>query len=76
MTFERWRRLTEWPLAAAAAIFLGAYSWTVIANAPGPETVPLETAMVAVWVLFVVDYIVSFSLAKPRRRWFVTQFAT
>ncbi|MGV8897056.1 MAG: potassium channel family protein [Rhodoglobus sp.] len=72
MTFERWKSLTEWPLAAAALIFLGAYAWTVLANISGPASAPLEFVMAAVWVFFTVDYVVSLALAKPRGRWFVT----
>ena len=30
MTYERWTRVAEWPIASAAVVFLGVYSWLVI----------------------------------------------
>ena len=72
MTLKRWKSLTEWPLAAAAIVFLVAYAWTVITNVKDDRAVLPEIVMNIVWVLFVIDYLVSLSLAKPRGRWFIT----
>lgn len=72
MNLERWQRLTEWPLAASAVVFLAAYAWTVITNATGPDSIAAELVMGFVWALFAIDYLVRLSLAKPRGRWFVT----
>ena len=72
MTLQRWKSLTEWPLAAAAVVFLAAYAWTVISNFRDDRGHLPEAVMNIVWVLFVVDYLVSLYLAKPRRRWFLT----
>lgn len=71
MTLERWRRLTEWPLAAAAILFLIAYAWSVIGNLQGRDAIATDVAMWVIWVLFAIDYIVSLTLARPRGRWFV-----
>lgn len=71
MTLERWRRITEWPLTALAVIFLIAYAVTVIENLPAATTLP-DDAMNVIWACFVLDYLVSLVLARPRRRWFLT----
>jgi hypothetical protein len=43
MTLQRWRHLTEWPLTAAAAVFLVAYAWEVIGDLHGLQLVVAET---------------------------------
>jgi len=35
MTQARWQKLTEWPLAIAAVVFLAAYSYEVVAEPGG-----------------------------------------
>lgn len=69
MTQARWQKLTEWPLAIAAVVFLAAYSYEVIAE-PGGSVA--EVIIAATWVVFVADYVVNLVLAKPRWRWFYT----
>lgn len=72
MTLERWKRITEWPLAAAAIVFLIAYAWAVVENLDSNEGAIPELIMNIVWAAFAIDYVISFYLAKPRGRWFVT----
>ncbi len=68
MSLERWHDLTEWPLLAAAFVYLGAYSWQVL----GPEPpASLHTVLQGVWVIFLIHYVVSLVLAPDRRRWFL-----
>ncbi|WP_225432964.1 MULTISPECIES: potassium channel family protein [Bifidobacterium] len=68
MTLEQWRRRTEWPMTAAAVVFLVVYSYQVLAR---PEnTMPTEIVMNVIWALFVVDYVVSLVLAENRQLWF------
>ena len=74
MTQARWRELTDWPLSAAALIFLIAYSWQVIADLKPPQDEFTETIMWIVWALFAVDYIVNLVLAPRKLRWFFTHF--
>ena len=71
MTLQTWRRATEWPLTVLAVIFLVTYAVTVIQDVPSGEPVS-DTVMNVVWVCFVIDYLVSLTLARPRGRWFVT----
>jgi voltage-gated potassium channel len=72
MTLERWRHLTEWPLTAAAAVFLVAYAWEVIGDLHGPELVAAETVIWITWAVFLLDYFVCLALAPRRWRWFYT----
>jgi voltage-gated potassium channel len=74
MTQAHWRRLTDIPLSAAAALFLGAYAWQVIANLQPPEDVITSTIIWIVWGLFVVDFVINLILAERRVRWFFTHF--
>lgn len=69
MTQARWQKLTEWPLAIAAAVFLAAYSYEVIAE---PDGRIAEVIIAATWVVFLIDYVVNLMLAKPRWRRFYT----
>jgi voltage-gated potassium channel len=74
LTQARWHQYTDVPLMAAAAIFLGVYAWEVIADLKPPADLVPETIMWAIWVLFVVDFIVNLVLADRRVRWFFTHF--
>lgn len=70
MNSERWQQIMEWPLVAAALVFLGGYSWQVIGQPTG-RTGEIAFALVIVpWFVFVVDYVVSLVLAPDRWVWF------
>ena len=69
---ERWERQSEWPLMAAALVFLVAYAWPILN--PGLDGDMAETLALitwAAWALFVVDYLVRLTLATHRGRFFV-----
>ena len=70
MTQARWRKLTEWPLTAAALLFLAAYATEVLADLQGRPRVVAETIINIAWLAFIADYIVSLALAKERWQWF------
>jgi voltage-gated potassium channel len=70
MTQQRWRQLTEWPLAAVALIFLIVYAWEIIADLSGPTADVVERVIWVTWLIFLVDYVVNLVLAKERWRWF------
>ena len=70
MSFSRWERITEIPLLALSMLFLVAYSWQVFD--PGNEQLfsLWETVILAVWVLFGIDYVVRLVLVRGKTRWF------
>jgi voltage-gated potassium channel len=74
LTQARWRALTDIPLSIAAAIFLAAYAWQVIANLQSPDDIITSTIIWIVWGLFVVDFVINLVLAERRVRWFFTHF--
>lgn len=69
MTYERWDRLVEWPLATASVVFLAVYAWLVIGR-PGEAGQALALAVTgAVWLVFAIDYVVRLRLVPDRQRW-------
>jgi voltage-gated potassium channel len=68
---QRWERYAEWPLAAAALLFLGLFSVQVLARPHGREAYVLWVISWIVWGLFIVDYVVRLYLASNRWHWFV-----
>ena len=71
MTQETWQKYSEWPLVAAAFLFLAAYSILVIAEPPEPYAAALAFVMGSTWLAFGVDYMVKLLLAPQRGRWVV-----
>lgn len=67
----RWERVTQWPLAVAAAVFLLAYSVEVLADLHGAASTAAEAAINITWAMFLVDYVVQLGLARHRGRWFI-----
>lgn len=67
---ERYEQRTEWPLVAVALTFLALYSVRVLAQPHGGAEKALEVALIALFVVFLVDYVVRLSLAQPRAKWF------
>src|SRR5690242_16380864 len=68
---QRFEQRTEWLLAAVALLFLASYSIRVLAQPRGFGDAVLRIVMVALYLVFVADYLVRFYLAEPRGRWFV-----
>ena len=63
----RWERATAWPGIAASALFLVAYSWNILDESKSLTlTIVLVVVLVAVWLFFLVDYVVRFVLARHR----------
>jgi voltage-gated potassium channel len=68
---QRWERHSEWPLAAAAVLFLGVFSVEVLAEPQGHQAHVLWLVSWTTWGLFIVDYVARLCLASDRGRWFL-----
>jgi len=69
---ERWTRRAEWPLAACAIAFLVLYTVDVLGEPGGDAGQLVSTLMTALYVPFLVDYLVRLGLAERKWRWFFT----
>lgn len=67
MNLKQWQKWTDWPLMILAIVFLAAFSWQVLA---GTYTTLCEGLMNAIWIVFIVDYVVSLWLAENKWQWF------
>lgn len=67
---SRWERATEWPLTATAVLFLAVYAWEILDDLDGHARTVAESVLNAIWLVFVVDYVVRLVLAPDRPRWF------
>jgi voltage-gated potassium channel len=67
---QRFERYTEWPLAAAAVIFLVLFSRQVLAEPHGREAHIVWAINWVIWGLFFLDYFVRLYLATDRWHWF------
>lgn len=74
----QWRRRTEWPLVAAAALFLLAYAVPILHRGASPLERHICTAvLITTWVGFGVDYVARLYLDTARRRhvlWYALDF--
>jgi voltage-gated potassium channel len=69
---DRYDRRTDWPLAVVALTFLGLYSVRVLLQPQGGFAKAIDVALVAVYCIFVLDYLARLYLAHARGRWFLT----
>jgi voltage-gated potassium channel len=68
----RWTRRTEYPLAAAAAVFLAAYAIPILdPTLSHPARTACTLIVYVVWALFAVDYIARFVAAPRKGHFFV-----
>jgi voltage-gated potassium channel len=67
----QWERQTEWPLTAAAVVFLVAYAAPILS--PGLSTewhTACNVAVAVTWVVFALDYVARLALANHRWHYF------
>ena len=61
---ERWEHASEWPLTAAALVFLVAYAAPILNPELSPDLVDALRAVTwCAWALLVVDYAIRLALA-------------
>ncbi len=67
LTVERWESLLDWPLMGAALLFLIAYAWPILDPTLPPQlTHCCEITQIALWCIFLADYIVRLYLAPMK----------
>ncbi|GAA5081738.1 potassium channel family protein [Nocardia iowensis] len=65
---EAWERATGGPMVALAILFLGVYAWFVLDTAASPQLDAwLGRIDVAIWAVFVADFLIRLGLST--RRW-------
>lgn len=69
---QRWASRAEWPLAACAVAFLVLYSVDVLAEPRGDTGRLVSGLMTALYVPFLIDYLVRLGLAERKWHWFFT----
>jgi voltage-gated potassium channel len=69
----RWEARAEWPLTAAALLFLVAYAWPILEpDLPRSSVTVLRGITWATWALFALDYVARLALST-RRGLFIRQ---
>lgn len=63
MKLKKWESITEWPLTILSIVFLIIYAWQILAEPQGIWNAVAEWSMNALWLLFALDYVISFALA-------------
>lgn len=65
---KAWERRSEWPLMAAAFVFLAAYAWPILqADMSDTGRRAAEVLTWVAWAAFAADYLVRLRLAERRR---------
>jgi voltage-gated potassium channel len=71
-----WEDRTEWPLAGLAVAFLAAYAWPILdPHLPPAAKHACDAVNVAVWIVFVVDYVARLVLARRRGHYWLHHLA-
>ena len=64
---DRWESAADWPLTAAAVLFLAAYAWPILdpeLASPWPDV--SRAVSWSAWALFAVDYVMRLALSRSR----------
>jgi voltage-gated potassium channel len=72
---RRWEHATAYPLTGLSLLFIAVYAWPVLDT--GMSTAwrdACELADVVIWSLFLIEYLIRFSLAKHRPRFIRTHW--
>ena len=68
---ERWEARGDWPLAAAAALFLVAYAWPILdVHLADSWRSVCRAIVIGAWAVFIIDYVTRMWLAPRRLHYF------
>ena len=65
--YHRWERRTDTPLLVLALLFIVVLALPIVAHLSAGQRVAVDVINIAIWVVFVVDYLARLYLAL--RRW-------
>lgn len=64
---HRWENAAEWPLTAAAVVFLAAYAWPILdPDLPSGVVSACRVVTWVTWAVFAADYFIRLALATQR----------
>lgn len=69
VALSRYSEASEIPMVIVSLVFLGAYTWQVVAEPVGTEHLIAELAMFLTWAVFLADFIITMALTEKRKRW-------
>lgn len=72
MRLKKWKSVTEWPLTILSILFLVVYAWQILAEPTGLRDRAANWTMNALWLVFALDYVISFALAEGKWKFFKT----
>lgn len=68
----RWEQAAEWPLTAAALLFLAAYAWPILdPDLPAELATACEWIQWVAWGMFALDYLIRLALSDDGRGQFI-----
>ncbi|QOD05845.1 potassium channel family protein [Pseudarthrobacter sp. BIM B-2242] len=69
VALSRYSETSEIPMVVVSLVFLGAYTWQVVADPAGTEHLVTELVMFLTWAVFLADFIITMALTEKRKRW-------
>lgn len=69
VSLSRYSEASEIPMVIVSLVFLGAYTWQVVAQPDGTGHLITELVMFLTWAVFLADFIITMALTEKRKRW-------
>lgn len=69
VSLSRYSEASEIPMVIVSLVFLGAYTWQVVAQPAGTGHLITDLVMFLTWAVFLADFIITMTLTEKRKRW-------